>query len=565
MAERKKKEAPSKPQPKIKCAAYGIYGDENIGKLERKYANNISKFYEDIKSDPYGIFINVLGYSFKYADEIIIKRKLAAPDSRVRCRYAVIAGLKANEQQGNTRMQDTELARFVNNVAHDAMPHIVDIVSNDPLIHYEKNRHLVSLEHTWQAEQNISDCIKKRLKRHNIIDIDVEKYRNVDGIELTDEQLSAVKMAADNGVCMLNGCAGVGKSLSTRAIVNMLEDAGMSYALLAPTGIASKVLRQYTHRPASTIHMFLTNPWSPDYILVDESGMVAVHLLSILFHEVGDKSNFIFVADNAQLASISCGSIVQDMIDSGIVPRTQLTKIFRYNSSGIVTIATDMRHGDSSHLTDNFPDYLFVPADDNGPIEQVVGVYDELLAQGYGMDDILVLCPFNKNVGADAINKLISDKYNHNEPVRKNSAIKVGDKVINIKNDYSGGVDDMIANGDMGYLVHYSYDHNHKHYDIRVQFEDGVKPIKSLQVLKQAYATSIHRVQGSSAKVVVLLVHRSHGFFLSSNLLYTAVTRAREKLIVIGDEDAIKRGLEIQQNEERDTWLKEMLDNGTSI
>ena len=324
-------------------------------------------------------------------------------------------------------------------------------------------------------------------------------------------------------------------------------------------------MRGYTGRPASTIHMFLMNVWKPDYVLIDESSMVSVHLLAILLSQIGYEPKLVFIADNAQLASIQCGSLVQNMIDSGLIPRVELTKIFRYNSSGIVTMATDIRHGSCDHLTADFPDYLFVLEDESNPIGQVVEQYDQLIADGYSIDDIVVLCPFNKRVGADAINAAISAKYNPNEPVRKNSVIKLGDKVLNCKNNYHGGKNDMIANGDVGYLRSIEYDYTTKTNTVMVEFADGIKNVGSLSVLKQAYAMSTHKSQGSSAKAVIVLIDPMHGFMLSRNLLYTAVTRARERLVVIGDADTIRRGIKVEENTQRNTWLKEMLDNYTTI
>lgn len=550
----------------INYTPYGITLTEHKNKLDRHYDGNLKQFRDDLKASPYHVFVDICDMSFTYADTIIMRCHHANPDAYCRCQYAAYAVLQKNEMDGNTRMTDAELARGVNEVAHESMPHIVDVVKNDPLIHYEPSRHLVAFEQTYQDELLITDHLKERLARHGPIEHDVEQYRHDGDMELTDEQMAALRMVLDNDVCMLNGQAGSGKSQTTKAILDMLDDLEKSYVCLTPTGISSKILRQYTGRPASTIHMFLTNVWHPDYVLIDESSMVSVHLLAVLLSQIGYEPKLIFIADNAQLASIQCGSLVQNMIDSGLIPRVELTKIFRYNSSGIVTMATDIRHGSCYHLMADFPDYLFVPEDENDPIGQVVEQYDRLIADGYSIDDIVVLCPFNKRVGADAINAAISAKYNHNEPVRKNSAIKLGDKVLNCKNNYhGGGKDDMIANGDVGYLRFIGYDYKTKTNTVAVEFADGIKNVGSLSVLKQAYAMSTHKSQGSSAKAVIVLIDHMHGFMLSRNLLYTAVTRARERLVIVGDADTIMRGVRVEENMRRNTWLKEMLDNHTTI
>ena len=550
----------------INYAPYGITLTEHNNKLDRHYDGNLKQFRDDMQANPYHVFVDICDMSFTYADAIIMRCHHAKPDAYCRCQYATYAVLQKNEMKGNTRMADAELARGVNEVAHEAMPHIVDIVKNDPLIHYESSRHLVALEQTYQDELLIADHLKERV-RHGLsmVQHDLQKYRKNDNVNLTDEQILALNMVLNNDVCMLNGPAGSGKSQTTKAILDMLDDLGKSYVCLTPTGISSKVMRGYTGRPASTIHMFLTNVWKPNYVLIDESSMVSVHLLAILLSQIGYAPKLVFIADNAQLASIQCGSLVQNMIDSGLIPRVELTKIFRYNSSGIVTMATDIRQGSCVHLTADFPDYLFVPEDKNDPIGQVVKQYDQLIADGYSIDDIVVLCPFNRRVGADAINAAISAKYNPNDPVRKNSVIKLGDKVLNCKNNYHGGNDDMIANGDVGYLRSVEYDYATKNNTVMVEFADGIKNVGSLSVLKQAYAMSTHKSQGSSAKAVIVLIDPMHGFMFSRNLLYTAVTRARERLVIVGDSDTIMCGVRVEENMRRNTWLKEMLDNHTTI
>ena len=553
-------------QLEINYAPYGIKLAEHKNKLDMHYDGDLKRFRDELQANPYHVFVDICRMSFTYADNIIMRYHHAKPDAYCRCQYAVYAVLQKNELDGNTRMTDAKLAEGVFDIANEVMGHIVNVVKDDPLIHYEPSRHLVSFEQTYKDELLIADHIKARLARHEPIKHDIEQYRCDGDMELTDEQMSALRMVLDNDVCMVNGQAGSGKTSTTNALIHLLEDMNVSYQLLAPTGIAAKMMRQYTGRPSMTCHMFLLNSWKPDYIILDEASICSVHLLAILLSQIGYKPKLVFIADNAQLASIQCGSLVQNMIDSGLIPRVELTKIFRYNSSGIVTMATDIRHGSCDHLTDDFPDYLFVPEDKNDPIGQVVEQYDQLIADGYSIDDIVVLCPFNRRVGADAINAAISAKYNPNESVRKNSVIKLGDKVLNCKNNYHvDGKDDMIANGDVGYLRSVEYDYTTNTNTVMVEFADGIKDVGSLSVLKQAYAMSAHKSQGSSAKAVIVLIDPMHGFMLSRNLLYTAVTRARERLVVIGDADTIRRGIKVEENTQRNTWLKEMLDNYTTI
>lgn len=531
---------------------YGIFGESYTKNLDKKYAKNQGQFYKDIKSCPYHVMIDIAEIPWKIADSNIIKYKLAGEDCYERCQYATYAALKQNESKGNTRIKDADLAEEVNNLAHNSIRHITTVVNNDDKIYYDAKSHYVALASTYNAEKNIAYHIHTRLKRRKKpLDADIEKYRHGD-IELTDEQMSMLEAVKNNRICMLNGAAGAGKTSTTNAILDMLDDCNKSYACMAFTGIASKQLNLATNRPSSTIHMFLTNPWQPDYVLIDEISTVSVHLLSRLLDAIGTKPNLIFIGDSAQLASISCGSLLRDITSYSAVPRVNLTKIFRYNTSGIVTIATDTRYGISNNLTKQYDDYVFIPTGSE-PINQVVNVYDDLIKQGYTMDDILVLSPFNVGVGSNEINRRISDKYNAKKPINRYTNMKIGDKVINIKNQY--GKNDLIANGEMGYLKRVSKS------GCLVDFDFGERWIYSLENIKQAYSISVHKSQGSSAKIVIVLIDKSHGFMLSRNLLYTAITRARDKLYIIGDLDAIKNGLNVIEQDKRNTWLRDLLNN----
>lgn len=532
---------------------YGIFREAYTKKLDKKYAKNQSQFYKDIKSYPYHVMIDIADMPWKTADSNIIKYKLAKENCYERCQYATYAALKQNESKGNTRIKDAELAEEVNNLAHNSISHITTVVNNDDRIYYDAKSHYVALLGTYNAEKNIAYHIHTRLKRRKKpFDVDIEKYRHGD-IELTDEQMSMLEAVKNNRICMLNGAAGSGKSQTLNAILDMLDDCNKSYTCMAHTGIASKIMRSYTNRPASTIYGFLSGENNNvDYIIIDEISMVDVQLFSNLLMAIGTKPNLIFIGDSAQLASISCGSLIGDITSYSAIPYVNLTKIFRYNTSGIVTIATDIRCGVSDNLTTQYDDYVFIPTGPE-PINQVVGVYDDLIKQGYTMDDILVLCPFNVGVGSNEINRRISDKYNANPPVRANSNIKIGDKVINIKNKYEDG--ELVANGDVGYL---RAKEDRKYL---VDFDFGSYWIDSLMNLKHAYSISIHKSQGGSAKIVVVLIDKSHGFMLSRNLLYTAITRARDKLYIIGDLDAIKNGLKVIEQDKRNTWLGDLLDD----
>ena len=550
--------------------AWGIEHDEDINKIAATY-KNVYGFSKDINSNPYAVMINLLEWSFDRADRAITKKTVKWLDSYERCEAATIYALKHNELDGNTRMQAKMLFDIVKRKAPQCVHHFLNVVTKAEQVHYDAPSQNTALQATYSAEQHIADVIKKKIANPHYYPMDWHKFTSVDGLKLTDEQAQILEMACKQDVMMLTGSAGTGKSATTKAIIEMLEANDYTYTLLSPTGIAAKRLREATGREASTIHMFLAcDDNLGDYVLIDEMGMVSVHLLSMLFDKVADTTKIIFIADPSQLASIACGNIVEDMLDSGIVPVCNLTKVFRYNTSGIITIATDVRNGVNEHLTDTFTDYKFIETD-TLVIKQIEQEYARLLADGYSKDDVLILSPFNKgDVGSLAINAAIQAKFNPNELSKVGHTVndtpiyfKVGDKVINKKNEYAMPlVDDdtaFVANGDIGTVMEIVPDEKEPYMIVRYDCGDCIVDKAHIKNTLLAYAISIHSCQGSQAKAVIVVIDRSHVKMLSRNLCYTAVSRAQERLILIGDEAAIQEGLKVQEEKERDTELCEML------
>nr|DAH36333.1 MAG TPA: ATP dependent DNA helicase [Caudoviricetes sp.] len=550
--------------------AWGIEHDEDINKIAATY-KNVYGFSKDINTNPYAVMINLLEWSFDRADRAITKKTTKWLDSYERCEAATIYALKHNELDGNTRMQAKALFDIVKRKAPQCVRHLLDVVTKSAQVHYDAPSQNAALQATYSAEQHIADVIKKKIANPHYYPMDWQKFTSVDGLGLTDEQARILEMACKQDVMMLTGSAGTGKSATTKAIIEMLEANNYTYTLLSPTGIAAKRLREATGREASTIHMFLTcGDNLGDYVLIDEMGMVSVHLLSMLFDKVTDSTKIIFIADPSQLASIACGNIVEDMLDSDIVPVCNLTKVFRYNTSGIITIATDVRNGVNDHLTDTFTDYKFIETD-TLVIKQIEQEYARLLADGYSKDDVLILSPFNKGeVGSLAINAAIQAKFNPNELSKVGHTVndtpiyfKVGDKVINKKNEYVMPlVDDdtaFVANGDIGTVMEIVPNEKEPYMIVRYDCGDCIVDKAHIKNTLLAYAISIHSCQGSQAKAVIVVIDRSHSNLLSRNLLYTSVSRAQEKLVLIGDETAIQEGLKVQEEKERDTELKEML------
>ena len=539
------------------------------------------EFESAVNSASYATLIDKCEHSFTDADKTILKNNRELRSSEDRCLYACLHELKQNELNGSTIMSTAELAHIIFDKYNACYDKLVDVVKRSSKIHYDDACKSVARESTYQSERVIAQILLEKIKKPSKLYIELDKYREIDGIILTDEQLSAVDMVANNSVCMLNGYSGSGKSTSTKAIIRMLEDCNKTYTLLAPTGIASRVLSKATGRKAQTIHMFLaTNNDAGDYVLIDETSIVSVDLIATLLQspQLNKDTNLIFVCDNAQLLSISCGNFVQDVIDSGLMPRVSLSKIFRYKTSGIITEVTDVRNGEHGNLTNAYADYSFVQISDE-PMQQISAAYDKFLSIGYTKDDILLLCPYNKSkIGSTAINAYMQDKYNPHEETgfrAQKNGIRMHDRVINKKNNYHviacawseeeqeyvDGGQMFVANGDIGEVVQYQNNDNEQYLIIR--FGDRYARFEPSDILnlQLAYCISCHSSQGCQAKAVICIFDRMHQALVTRNLLYVAMSRAQEQLCVIGDYDTIVCGISKQENLERKTFLKNMLTN----
>ena len=300
------------------------------------------------------------------------------------------------------------------------------------------------------------------------------------------------------------------------------------------------------------------------------------------------------IGDDAQLASISCGNVLYDIIHSDVVPKANLTKVFRYGIGGISTVATDIREGRAYLDNSGKPafqaevdDYKFTPIASKleNVIPQVLEAYEDLINKGYNKADIMVLSPQNVGgAGTYKINEAIQTRFNNHvytnvsyEKQIKGGNIeikfKVGDRVVNTHNNYKSpvmeqtdeglvftGVQVLIANGDIGYIRDCVADQELGNYLV-IQYDEHLIGVhgSAIEDLLLGYAISIHKSQGSQAEAVILITHRTHRQMVKRNLLYVGASRAQKYLMQIGDVGGIEAGLEIQEQMSRDTWLQDML------
>lgn len=505
-----------------------IKGDARIERLMQEY-NTPNEATQALQTNPYRVLIDVVQYSFDTADAKILQKMPDMIDSKHRCEYACLRVLRDNEtQDGETRLNANVLSRMVKNLVPEAYHHTFEVVTANDLLHYDEATKWVSIRRTYEHEKFIAQEILRRTNKIESCGMDWERFRNVDGFECTDEQVEILRLADEYGIALLTGGGGVGKTSAMVALIKMLEHYMKSYTILAPTGIAAKRITQATGRQASTIHMFLArldgSHCGSDYVIIDEMSMVGVELFATLLSVI-PRSKIIMVGDDAQLASISCGNVLHDIINSGAVPRANLTKVFRYGIGGISTVATDIRNGkpylDSSGnpiFNAKVNDYKCIPIQSKAEkaLPQILDTYEQLLDQGYKPSEIMVLSPYNvREAGTYRINEAIQTRFNEHEytPISYNKSkdveirFKVGDKVVNGKNNYYSniieqgdeglyftGVQTLIANGDIGVIRDCLYDEELGHYLV-IQYDEHLIGVtgKEVEDLLLGYSLSIHK------------------------------------------------------------------------
>jgi len=397
-------------------------------------------------------------------------------------------------------------------------------------------------------------------------------------LRLAEQQQAAVRMALTARVGILTGGPGTGKTTVTRSIIQLLQAKHCTVLLAAPTGRAAKRLGETTGLPAKTIHRLLEvkpsegfkfvrdqeNPLDADMVIVDETSMVDVLLMNHLLKAVAAGSHLLLVGDVDQLPSVGAGNVLRDLIASAAIPVTRLDTIFRQaEDSFIIVNAHRINQGQPPIVNGPARDFfLFRETDAEAAAGLVLDVVARRIPEKFGYDadrDVQVLSPMHRGAaGVGALNQQLQERLNPPDARKIECAhgsrvFRVGDRVMQIRNDY----DRQVFNGDMGRVTGLDLEEH----TLTATFDDAavVYEFAQLDELVHAYAVSIHKSQGSEFPVVVIPLLTQHYMMLQRNLLYTGVTRARELVVLVGDQRAIAIAVRNNKIAQRNTRLAERL------
>ena len=584
---------------------YGI--SLNLGvKIYQKYKDSI---YTVLQENPYKLAEDISGVGFKIADEIAARIGIHA-DSDYRIRSGMLYTLLQASGEGHTYLPQEQLfARCSQLLGVDESymeKHLMDMVIDRKLVLKERNGEKVVYPSQYYylelntarmlCELNILCPEDEQLVRKRIELIEKET-----GTVLDEMQKKAVTEAASHGLFILTGGPGTGKTTTINAIIQFFEGEGAELRLAAPTGRAAKRMTETTGYEAQTIHRLLElngmpeeerdghsakfernaqNTLEADVIIIDEMSMVDIHLMHSLLLAVTAGTRLILVGDENQLPSVGPGNVLRDIIHSGCFPVVELTKIFRQASeSAIVVNAHKINRGEQVQINNKSRDFFFLKRYDADIIIRVViALIQEKLPKYVDARpfEIQVLTPMRKGLlGVERLNQILQRYLNPPDSSRKEHTLgdrlfREGDKVMQIRNNYQmeweirgryGIVIEKgigVFNGDTGILKEI----NEFAETAEVEFEDGrfaVYSFKQLEELELAYAITIHKSQGSEYPAVILPLLSGPKMLLNRNLLYTAVTRARKCVTVVGSEETFGEMIRNEKQQKRYSALDERI------
>ncbi|MFQ5960328.1 MAG: ATP-dependent RecD-like DNA helicase [Candidatus Methylomirabilales bacterium] len=517
-----------------------------------------------IQEDPYRLARDIAGIGFKTADRIGASLGMAK-DSPKRIAAGLLYLLQEAAEAGHVYFPSSRLSQeavellgipdggFQQTLAE---LHKEEAVVCEPL----SGETAVYLPPLYHAEEGVSRGLALLAKAPRLGPaIDVPRalqWAEARGdVQFTAEQREALRKALESKFLIITGGPGTGKTTLLRALIEILERKGVRLKLAAPTGRAAKRMAEATGRAASTIHRLLEfspkegrfkrseiHPLDVDLLVVDEASMIDLVLMSQLLKAIPPMAALLLLGDADQLPSVGPGSLLHDLIASASVPVVRLTEIFRQaKESQIVMNAHRVNRGEFPHLPEfGTSDFAFIVLDDPDAIRDRVGsLVTTEIPRRYGLDplrDIQVITPMNRgSLGAATLNQDLQGALNPDGEAIGGGGrlLRVGDRVMQVRNNY----DKEVHNGDLGWIVR--LDREEQQVWVRFDQGDVVYEWSELDELSLAYAISVHKSQGSEYPAVVFPLHTSHYVMLQRNLLYTALSRGRTLVVVVGTRQAV--------------------------
>ncbi len=555
-------------------------------------SNKIYKAYGDntisiVKTNPYKLSEDISGIGFIMADTIAMNMQMKS-DSKFRISAALSYVLKNDaEMTGSCTISLDDLIDKTFSLIKVEKDKIKDQINEDLLkskIQIMKigNKEFVYDKEIYKAEKSAAINLSRLKNEKYNFDVEINEDLDV----FSKEQQVAINEAFNNMLLVITGGPGTGKTTIIKAICNILDDNNLKFNLAAPTGRAAKRMQESTENPALTIHRLIgIKPESPipeyneenklecDYVIVDEVSMLDIKLMDKLLKALSSNTALILVGDHNQLPSVGPGNVLKDILDTDI-KSVRLKKIFRQaQESNIVVNAHRINDGLYPILNQKNKDFFFIDSNSNNFQKDILDLVKNRLPNYYKLDpinDIQILAPSKKSSwGVLNLNNVLQENLNKNSKFFKinNRIFKLKDKVMQVRNNYDlesmdpSNFDDGVYNGDIGRIIELDKERE----SLKIEFYDGnivsykKEDIKDLDL---SYAITIHKSQGSEFDCVVIPMMPTSFMLLNRNLLYTAITRAKKLVILIGEKRILKQMVRNNKGSQRLTnlsfWIKEL-------
>ncbi len=560
-------------------------GTAMAGRIWRRYGLDSIAV---VKQNPYRLAEEVRGIGFLTADKIALQMGIAK-DAEMRAQAGLLHCLnQAAEEAGHVYLRESELFLKTNEALEIPVERLKEALTADAergVVTLEEDR--VYLAGHFRDEAEIAQRLAKLLKTKSAFppiqaDKAVAWAEAKMGISLASAQWAALMTALENKVSIITGGPGVGKTTIIKALASVYHRRKLRVFLAAPTGRAAKRMTESTGFAATTIHRLLKfqpqtrkflydldNRLQGDVFILDESSMLDAALTRSFLNALPDTAVLIFVGDTDQLPSVGAGNVLADMIASGMIPCRHLTTIFRQDASGlIVRNAHHVNRGEpfEKPVPGDESDFYFMEAQDPQKIqEMLLKMMTQRIPAKFKFDplyDVQVLTPMRRGeLGTDRLNAIIQQQMNPNGETlwRGSTPFRKGDRVMQIANNY----DKDVFNGDIGFVALVKEEDR----SVTICFDGRYIDYKAdeLDELTLAYATSIHKSQGSEYPAVIIVLHSQHFKLLRKNLLYTAITRGKKLVVVIGSSKAVWIALHAEADLQRQTTLAARLKTALSV